>query len=79
VPIDDRRARNDRRHPVERRETGAGHLRNALQTLTLLRLADLREEEHEALRAAGERLWLALYEIQRHLGRPSDPFGQRQP
>jgi hypothetical protein len=73
IPSDDRRAWSDRRHPVPRRETSAGHLRNALQTLTLLGLANLREEERQALRAAGERLWLALYEIQRPSARPSDP------
>jgi hypothetical protein len=79
IPIDDRRAWRDRRHPVPRRETSAGHLRNALQTLTLLGLANLREEERQALRSAGERLWLALYEIQRPPARPSDPAGQRLP
>ena len=80
IPIDDRRAWRDRRHPVPSRETSAGHLRNALQTLTLLGLANVREEERQALRAAGERLWLALYEIQRPSARPSDPpFGQQRP
>jgi hypothetical protein len=77
VPIDDRRRRRERRAPVGRRETSVGHLRNALQTLALMRLAHLRDDEQRALRAAGERLWLALYEIQRPMARPSDPFGTK--
>jgi hypothetical protein len=71
-PHDDRRGSGDRRHPLERRETSLGHLRNALQTLTLLSLTALGEGERRALRAAGERLWLALYELQRRSSLPPD-------
>jgi hypothetical protein len=68
----DRRTPSDRRHTVPRRETGVGHLRNALQTLTLLQLSQLDEHERQALRGASARLWLALFEIQRLPETPSN-------
>jgi hypothetical protein len=61
----DRRDRSDRRHPMNRRETTSGHLRNALQTLMLLDLPQLDDEERAALSAAAQRLWFALFELQR--------------
>jgi hypothetical protein len=50
---------------MNRRETTSGHLRNALQTLMLLDLPQLDDEERAALSSAAQRLWFALFELQR--------------
>lgn len=51
---------------LDRRETAGGHLRNALQMLTdLLDRNDADAELDGAVRAALERLWQCLPEVQR--------------
>lgn len=50
----------------ERRESPAGHLRNALMMLDdLTRLAESNEKAQSALAGAARRMWLALAEFER--------------
>jgi hypothetical protein len=62
VPVD--RRHGDRRH-LQRRETAAGHIRNALQTLDeLVLLHGPGTPEHQDVATALRRLWLGLREIE---------------
>ena len=62
----DRRSAPERRAMLDRRETAGGHLRNALQMLTDLLDRDAADAELDsAVRAALERLWRCLREVQR--------------
>jgi hypothetical protein len=61
-----RRSGPERRAMLDRRETAAGHLRNALQMLTDLLNRDAAGSELDgAVRPALERLWQCLCEVQR--------------
>jgi len=54
------------RRTRERRESPAGHLRNALMMLDdLTRLAEANDKAQNALAGAARRMWLALAEFER--------------
>jgi hypothetical protein len=54
------------RRAGDRRESPAGHLRNALMMLDdLTRLAEANDKAHAALAGAARRMWLALAEFER--------------
>lgn len=54
------------RRTRERRESPAGHLRNALMMLDdLTRLAEANDKAQSALAGAARRMWLALAEFER--------------
>lgn len=63
----ERRRGPDRRRPFERRESAAGHIRNAIQSMEgmLDAAADLDRDHKTALQDAIRRLWLALRETDR--------------
>ncbi|MGH7674840.1 MAG: hypothetical protein ACREMV_06155 [Gemmatimonadales bacterium] len=64
VPVTVERRHGDRRY-LQRRETAAGHIRNALQTLDdLVLLHGPGTPEHQDVTTALRRLWLSLREIE---------------
>lgn len=65
VPVERRRG-PDRRRSMERRESAAGHVRQAIQMLEhMLALQAAGKEIEECARDVTRRLWLALGEIDR--------------
>ena len=62
----DRRRRRERRRTFDRRETPAGHVRNAIQLLEgILGAEGMSPELEAALKKAIERLWMGVREIER--------------
>ena len=62
----DRRETSPRRSGFDRRESAAGHIRNALQVLQeMAGQVVLDAEQKEKVESAVRRLWLAVAEVER--------------